>query len=301
MSVLLALAIATLPVDVPTSGSLLLFPWFDSRPGALSVITVTNTNPVQSVNVEFVYLEEGTCNRVNRLRSLTPNDTFTGLINQDNSSQQTGFVYLVARDTVSGLAIDFDHLVAELTILDGGTGGSWGVPALTFRARTCAGDVTDLNNNGVPDLDGSEYEAASEELLFPRFEGQSAGRVTELIVLNTDTLRFGATLLTTASLLVYNDNEEAFSSAGPVSIQCMARVPLSSLGGVFDNSFLASTNQNPAEPLGGGGVENGWFRMRGLFAFAGTEAPDRTPLVGVLLARTPVPFASMPYANAEDL
>ncbi len=50
-------------------GSLLIFPEFDNRPGQNTLLTVTNTHasPVLgNVQVEFVYVDEDTCQEFNR-------------------------------------------------------------------------------------------------------------------------------------------------------------------------------------------------------------------------------------------
>jgi len=304
----LLLALAVSPIELASSGSLLVFPWFESAGARQSVLTVTNTNsnfaPGQggsgfagSVLVDFVYREEQTCEVFDRTRILTPNDTFTTIIGVDNPQHASGFVCLIARNPVTFAAIDFDHLVGEMTILDGATGGAWTVPPFVFRARTCPGEITDLNGNGVTDLDGFEYEAAPERLNFPRFEGQSVGRVSELILLNTETLRLGNGLSTVFQILIYNDNEEQFSSSA--QFRCLLRISLEALSGMYSDIFLGSTNENPGEP-GGGGVENGWFRVRGQTAFTSTEALDRIPIVGILLARTPIPYSSTPYISGDE-
>ena len=72
----------------------------------------------------------------------------------------------------------------------------------------------------------------------------------------------GRQFRTTVDFMVYNDNEEAFSTE--YTFKCWDKVNLDRISGVFTADFLSNyTNHDPAEMLGNPIVETGWFRMQG--------------------------------------
>jgi len=60
-----------------TPGSLLIYPEFNNAPGALTLLTVTNTSDADTVNVHFAYIDGGTRGETGVTEELTPNDTLT--------------------------------------------------------------------------------------------------------------------------------------------------------------------------------------------------------------------------------
>jgi hypothetical protein len=185
-----------------------------------------------------------------------------------------------ARNHTTGHAVSFNFLIGtELVFTNGaGAAGSNGnligiceVNPWTFKAIPSQGSETDLAHgtvppNGLRDLDNIEYQAAPNQLLFPRFLGQGGplGVVEDLVLIN---LTGGQQFIATISLLIYNDNEEVFSAQ--FQFQCWIRVHLSDVSAVFDNSFLLTTNQNPNEVQGpppGAFNETGWYQIDGLSA-----------------------------------
>ena len=154
-------------------GSLLVFPEFDNTRGDMNLLTVTNTSDDQvagSVDVEFVYINGDDtnpatqCQEFNRVRSLTPNDEISVLTRFDNPNEKKGYVYVFARSHTTGKAIKFDHLIGTELTLEAGSGESWALNpwAFTAGAALTEGSPTDLNNNGLRDLDGNEYEKAPD-------------------------------------------------------------------------------------------------------------------------------------------
>ena len=256
-------------------GSLLVYPEFDNRAGVVTVLTVTNSCPLQDgdVDVEFVYhgrydreYHPLSCNEFNRTESLTPNDTLTLASNDHNPHHERGFVYVFAKSPATGEAIAFNHLIGSLLVVDGYSIFQFSVNATMYEAIGLGqGEITDLDGDGIRDLDGVEYEMAADQVLVPRFLGQYAGdaaRTTrsatgELVLIN---LTGGADFAATLDFLIYNDDEEAFSASH--TFTCWDRRPLAEISGIFTQDFLRNaTAHSPLEDLGG--LEYGWFEIDG--------------------------------------
>src|SRR4029079_2301057 len=130
-------------------------------------------------------------------------------------------------------------------------------------ARLQPGSSTDLDNDGLRDLNGSEYEQSPDHILVPRFFGQVPGAVNDDLVLIN--LTGGAQFFATVNFLVYNDNEEVYSAQ--YFFQCWARVPLGTISGVFTNAFLLSSGFAPGESTGitvnNAPLKTGWYRIDG--------------------------------------
>jgi hypothetical protein len=269
--------------DGRAPGSLLLYPEFDNREGTVTVLTITNTaTDVGDVQVEFVYIgrygeshHDIQCEEFNRTEVLTDNDTLTLLTEVHNPQQEQGFVYAFARETVA-TPIVHNWLIGNVMTVDGLDAFEYSINPVSYE-----GFAGDLNGNGLRDLDGSEYEESADELLFPRFLGQGEMRKSELILIG---LTGGARFETTVDFLIYNDNEEVFSSE--YTFQCWERVKLKDISGIFENDFLADwTNNDPQELYGAPMIETGWFRMDGALASSTSTTLAEPAVYGVLVEK----------------
>ena len=258
--------------DGRNPGSLLLYPEFDNRAGVVTVLTITNTDAAgDDVDVEFVYIgrydQSGDvdCEEFNRTETLTANDTLTLLTNFHNPQHEQGYVYAFARDGVNS-PIAHNWLIGNVMTVEGLTAFEYSVNPVAYEAIN-----PEVDNNGVRKLDGNQYEQSPNEILVPRFLGQGGNFHSELILIG---LTGGAAFDTTVDFLIYNDNEEIFSSEH--TFYCWDRVYLTDISGIFDNSFLADfTNNDPQELYGAPMIETGWFRMTGAQASsASTTIPD---------------------------
>ena len=289
--------------DGRAPGSLLLFPEFDNQLGTVTVLTVTNTAvDVGDVQVEFVYIGrygasggDIDCEEFNRTEVLTDNDTITLLTEVHNPQQAQGFVYAFARQGVAN-PIVHNWLIGNVMTVDGLDTFEYSVNPVSYE-----GFAGDLNDNGLRDLDGSEYEESPDEILVPRFLGQDEDRKSELILIG---LTGGARFDTTVDFLIYNDNEEVFSSE--YTFRCWERVLLEDISGIFENEFLALwTNHDPQELLGADDIETGWFRMDGALASSTSTTLDDPAVYGVLVEKignrgaSDLPFESGLNANGK--
>ncbi len=283
-------------------GSLLLYPEFDNRDATVTVLTVTNTNDDNTpsaanplvangtVRVHFKYIgkygqfgDTINCEEFDRTELLTPNDTLTLLTNAHNPQHEQGYVYLYAQN-VSGEKIAFNHLIGNVLTISGMFSFEYSMNPVAFDGIG-DGTLTDLDGDGHCDLDGVEYGEVPDQILVPRFFGQSMQFNSELILIG---LSGGAAFSTTVDFLIYNDNEEVFSSE--YTFDCWDRVNLLDISGIFAQSFLAAfTAHNPLEILGtGGGIESGWFRMDGGIADSTVVSIDDPAFYAVLLEKVSI-------------
>jgi hypothetical protein len=268
----------------PVVGSLLVYPMFDNTRGTFTFFTVTNTNSDVvngNVAVEFIYIDARTCLEFNRSHLLTANDTLTVITNLHNPNMHRGYAYVFAKSPTTGKAIAWDHLAGSNLVFGNSTVYDVELNAIVYRAAEglAEGADTDLDSDNVRDLDGVEYQQSADELIIPRFFGNydnvvknesgGGGVRTDLILIGLT----GARFTTIIDFLIYNDNEEAFSSQ--YSFDCWDRVRLTNITRAFTRDFLLSTNHNPAE-IQGSSYEAGWYRMDGNLAFS-TAAQESDP------------------------
>ena len=313
----LGLALSASADSLDRTGSLLLFPLFDNNRGGLYTLTVTNTNsdatPIGgsgqlqngTVDVEFVYINGNNCLEFNRTRRLTPNDTITVTTRLDNPNQVTGYAYVFAKSPTTGKAIKFDWLAGDsYQVSPASLIGGIDIPAVGFRGASglAAGANTDVDNDGVRDLNGNEYEKVSDELIVPRFVADKDGdSEPELILIGLT----GQSFTTIVNFLVYNDNEEVFSAQ--YTFECWERQDLHDISEVFSNSFLLTTNHNLGENVqfpGSPALETGWFRMDGAIAFSTAASVSDPAFLAVRIDRIEedgvAAGASLPYGVGEQ-
>lgn len=289
------------------AGSLLVYPEFLNEPGALTVLTVTHVGAgaTEPVDVEFVYIDGDTCEEFNRVERLTPDDTLSVLTSVHDPDHERGYVYAFARDPKSGEPITSNTLVGQLLVISAGHGGDralgadlgafeYAVNPLVFEGLA-VGPTTDLDGDGLLDLDGEEYAMAADELLVPRFFAEPAspalGR-SELVLI---ALSGGARFDVTVDFLVHNDAEQVFSAEH--TFRCWEKIGLAELSPVFTQEFLSqATAHDPAEPLGAPQRETGWMRLRGAVANSSAVSLPSPAIHAVLIERVgPAAAADAPF------
>ncbi|MBI5362877.1 MAG: hypothetical protein HZA53_06835 [Planctomycetes bacterium] len=283
---------ASAHAGVAQPGSLLLFPCYDNARGSDTLITVTNESAdpqATNIKVEYVYVNAYGCLETNRTRTLTPNDTLTVSTYLDNPNAQRGYLWVFAKDLL-GRAIKHDHLIGTAHVAGGGGEDDLEYAPFVFKAGAAlaAGALTDLDSDGIRDLNGNEYEPAPEEILFPRFLGQEGGgnagkelsnsNVSTLVLIN---LTGGAQFDAIVDFLVYNDNEEVFSAQ--YQFRCWKKVNLLQISNVFADWFLATTNHAANESIDGS--ESGWFRIDGNVANSSAASFQDPAVLGALIER----------------
>jgi len=266
-------------------GSLLVMPEFDNQPGEGTVLTVTNTNldlpsGESDVEIHFCYVQEGTCEVLDLTEYLTAGDTLTLLTSAHCPTMDHGYVYVYAQDPSSHQPVSFDWLTGACMMIDGLDTFGYALEPFAFKAVPPQGIPTDLDGDGVRDLDGIEYQKAPDQLLVPRFLGQNlASPSSKLIFINlTGAHDFDCAVC----LSIYNDNSEEFSAE--FIFHCWDKVSLLGISGAFDNFWLAnSTNDDPNEIVGATSWESGWVRMEGCVAYSIWETVEDPAILAALV------------------
>lgn len=289
-SFLAVIAVATAAhAEGRNPGSLLVFPEFNNTPGHHTMITLTNANHDASgtaMHVEIVFVNGSgpnatLCTESNTTVLLTPEDTYTFLTSSLAPGFQKGYVYAFAKD-VQGRAITFDWLIGDDLLLDGVNNLDYSVEPYSFRGMTAFGTPTDLDHDGIRDLNGLEYEMAPAKIYVPRFLGQGGPYDSQLVLIN---LTGGAQFTALLDFLVYNDNEEVFSSN--FAFRCWSKTSLTTISSLFTQSFLATfTNNDPAEMIGMPQIETGWFEIDGNTAWSTNTQIADPAFLGFLVERT---------------
>ena len=235
------------------------------------------------MNVRFDYVNrEGPngvdmgCSNFARTEALTPGDTLSVITREHNPTRSRGYLYAYAQDdTTEPMA--WNHLIGSLLTVDGLDMYEYGLPPLSFASSSSDGEPTDIDADGVRDLDGIEYGMVPERLDFPRFVGQGLPIADELVLID---LSGGAGYSTIVDFLVFNDNEEVYSAQ--TAFTCWANVRLLDISSMFDNDWLENvTNHDPSESLGF--RETGWFLLDGRIATSDNEVIFDPAIYAVLI------------------
>jgi hypothetical protein len=244
-------------------GSLLLFPEYDHRAGEQTLLTVTNTFPDQSISFTIAYISEA-CLEFNRSRTLTAGDTISVLTSVDSLGGERGFAYCYATNPASGQAVSFNELIGSAIRISSPLSYAYAYNAIAYEAIGEEGSPTDLDADGVRDLDGLEYQKSPDRLVFPSFVGETGFYGDSLVLIGLAGGQFQHTI----DLLVWNDNEEVFSAQ--YAFGCWTKAVLSQVSPAFTRPFLLLTNQNPQEINGTSVLETGWFVVDGGQAYSPT-------------------------------
>ncbi|MFH1999171.1 MAG: hypothetical protein ABIK28_05800, partial [Planctomycetota bacterium] len=220
-----------------------------------------------TIDIMFKFIDGDECFPTDYVERLTPNDTFSFVPSEYNfGKEEVGFLYVYAVDTLAGNPVAFDYLIGTETIFDIDHLYSFTLKPLSVRAGTSGPD-----SDHKLRLDGIEYEQMADEILIPRFFGQGPGSSfispfhSKMILIN---LTGGAYFTATAKMLIFNDNEQAFSDI--VQFDCWEMKDLIDVSSATRLAFLEGTNHDPDEVYIDGvlQMETGWMKLNGDSAFS---------------------------------
>jgi hypothetical protein len=284
--------IASPAMAQPVNGqpaSALVFPYFDSRAGMGTFITVTNTNTSRlscnllwregDVLVHYVYFgfnggnsndpndPNNSCSEFDTNHLLTPGDTLTVLADQDNPELVRGWLWVEARDPETQQAIDFDYLIGSAIVVNTGAEflfhylpysfrslASENISTLSDPEDNCGRAFTDLNNDGEADFDGMEYDFWPAILLLDQFFGTSVGVsfIETITLASCDVDHFDNDDGSIVHVIRWN-NREQFTSR-TFSFDCWFNGLLSDISNAFN-----TLNGDPNElVVGNKHLQSGW-------------------------------------------
>lgn len=269
-------------------GSCLLFPYYDTTGVTLSVHTITNVGE-DDIFIRLVFINSQDCGPKDFWWELTAGDTFTfgahGLV----PWQERGFLYVyVVEEQYSTHEKDADVLVGQEIVL-----GTWDHRLVQFSLNAISFQAKNLTPDGKLHLDGVEFTAAPKTLYFPRFFGQESALYSKVILIN---LTGGKYFDAWANVLIYNDNEYAFSDLW--RMDCFDLQSLENMSGATQKAFLLSTNHDLNEPLPFHWLaETGTMRLTGNFAKnnQGTVVINDASILAVLIEG----FGTLGYTGAD--
>lgn len=271
-------------------GSLLFFPEYGNSNAAVTIITVTNVHPSQSIRVVWAYVRGTDCAEFTTQHLLTPYDTLSVIPQAHSPLQGSGYLKIYAADEAFR-PVAFNHLIGASLYYEGTPPGSYSLEAVAFRSQQAPGSLTDVNLDGRMDLDGLEYARAAKTLVFPRFIGTNSSRRSSLILAN---LSGGFEQDVTVDIQLHNDNGYAYNAQ--LSFQCWRRMPLETINSMFTQAFLSNTPNTSFEPLGMSSLEGGWFQVTALHASApGLFLPDPAILAFLVEGTSTEGAADLPF------
>ena len=279
--------------------SLYVFPLIQKTPGSLSLMTITNldeggTQGTASVDAHFVFRSGQTClETLNFSKPLTPLDTLTVSVNGQGALPNgfNGFAYVYAEATgASATAIKYDNLAAAQYVFDGVNASAYEIDAYGFKAGSALANLanTDNDNDGVRDLNGTEYEAVPNVQIYPRFFGQATQGAPGFSSTLTLLSLVGSQFDVVVDFLIINDNENAFS--GQAGFRCHKTFSLLEISGATANQWLAdSSGDNDSEfivwPRTTAQIETGLLRIVGATANSTAATQDNPALLSLLVNR----------------
>jgi len=262
-------------------GSVLVFPLYDSSPGAGTVICVTNLNDDNlfcpnsdfrqgDILVHYQYIDGATWQEFDRFEFLTPGDTLCVLADLHNPEQDQGFLVVSAVDPSNmDRRVDFDHLIGSSIVVQSGLNFLWSYTPYAFRALPSAGapgdpcnlPSTDADADTAIDWDGTEYDVFPAQLFIDSFFEETGGFENQLTLLTTA----GANYTAEVRFLFWNNIEMKFSRS--FEFVCWHTCPLSEISNIVTNLG------GDEEELGQGARETGWASIMGSRIIDGAGNP----------------------------
>jgi hypothetical protein len=277
-------------------GSALIYPLFDSTPGAGTLICVTNTNTVNrycpdsdyregDVLVHFQYVDGDDCLEFDRYEFLSPGDTLCVIADLHNPEGGHGYVVLSAADPSDGEKILFDYLIGSAIVVQSDLNFLWAYTPYAFQAlptqggaiAPCNRPTTDTpvgDGDGAMDFDNVEYSWFPRELFIDSFFEERNNFGNQLTLMSTA----GQDYINEVGFWFWNNVETRFSRT--LKFVCWWSGPLSEI------SRVVGDLGGDEEELGHPPVETGWVHIRGnrILDLAGNpvEAGDGIPpILGV--------------------
>ena len=225
------LPLAASPANQHKAGSILIFNLYTSgiNPSLNDTrITITNTNPVNPVNLHLFFVDGSNCSVADQFVTLTQNQTMSQLAS-DVDPGVTGYLIVVATDSLGCPIVANDLLGGAFVKFESG-----------HRANLPALGIAGLGNGSIScdpgalsatiAFDGVSFNELPRTLAIDSLESRAAGTSTLLVVNRLGgSLLTGASTLGTMAGLLFDDKEvsQSFTLTGG---SCQLR-------GILGNNF----------------------------------------------------------------
>ena len=270
----------------PEPGSVLVYPSVRGSMFQSTLISVTNTSPIEFTSAKFRYVATvpstdpflpTDCLQDDIEEFLSPSDTLSVLTACHTSLASLDGYLVVDAVLPGGPSWSHNHLIGSQLVVFG-TGVTFSLPAIPIRSPVALHNGTDLDFDLELDFDGIEYQQLPAVLYLDSF---LASIGTNLTLIN---LTGGTAHTATAAFTVFNDNEIVFSAAR--DFRCWFDQPLDTISLVFSSGFLLGTPDDPteldADCDGVGDFETGWVSIRGIVADSGSQAIPMPAFLGAV-------------------
>lgn len=185
-------------------------------------LTITNTNREAQAIIHLFVIDGATCATADAYLCLTPNQTASFLAS-DIDPGTTGYLIMVATDSVTGCPINFNYLVgSEMVKLASGHAAKLNAVGFSALYRNTLPGCNRDTSMATLNFDGRDYEAAPRRLALDNIPSPADGNSTLLIVNSLNgNLATGITKLNQVFGVLYDDAENAFSFASPAACQLL--------------------------------------------------------------------------------
>lgn len=270
VAIMAALLLGTVAMAQPVHlqpGSALVYPLFDSSPGAGTIICVTNINTSRlycensdyregDILVHYQYVAGDDCLEFDRYELLTPGDTLCVLADKHNPEQDKGFLVVSAADPQTGDKVVFDYLIGSAIVVQSDLNFLWAYTPYAFRGipdpgNPCDRGRTDKDSDGALDFDDKEYDLFPAELYIDSFFEEKNNFSNQLTLMSTA----GQDYINEVNFWFWNNIEQKFSRT--FKFVCWWSGSLAEISAVVKN-----LNGDPEE-LGHPPVETGWAQIIG--------------------------------------
>ena len=299
VAIMAALLLATVATAQPLHlqpGSALVYPLFDSSPGAGTIICVTNVNTTNvycegsdyrsgDILVHYQYVAGDDCLEFDRYEFLTPGDTLCVLADLHNPEQDKGFLVIAAADPETYEKIDFDYLIGSAILVQSDLNFLWAYTPYAFLGEAdeedpdadedvCAEDRdrTDKDNDSAMDFDGKEYSTFPEVLYIDSFFEERNNFTNQLTLMSTA----GQDYINEVNFWFWNNIEVKFSRT--LKFVCWWS------GTLAEISQVVTSLNGDEEEMGHPPVQTGWAQIEGnrILDLAGNPVDTLVPpLLGV--------------------
>lgn len=279
----------------PQAGSTLVFPAIRTDGGNFVTTTsVTNTNldPARdvtlggSITVHYQYYDfsfPAAPSIQNRTELLDPGDTLT-VSASCHAFDVDGYLIVTAEDPFAiNRPIAHNYLMGSQFVVRG-LGAAYELSAIPLKAIPAPGDIVDVDANGEINLDGVEYEQASE-FLYVDSVLASLGNRLALVSLTGD-----LTDTTTVVFDIWNDNQMPLSQVVP--FQGWFDEKFENLSGSLSLVFLMNLPGNDPTQFdvdcdGSGDLETAWLRIRPTSTATGAGSIANPVVLGAVTGGSP--------------
>ncbi len=277
--------IANTKLSDQKAGSVLVFPYYNSKSGADTRLTISNTG-IEPANVHLFFIDGSTCNQADQFVCLTPNASLS-INTSEYDPETTGWLLAIAVDA-KGNPAQNNSLIGNAFVNDSVSVDNYGAESFWAHSPSLAA----LNTNGTATLyfDGSSYDAVPNQFTA---EIQSPLSVTgqKIVTVGLSGDLTQGTLTGAGQVgigLAYNGDEKAASFSGFLTGKCQASSVLSNsiprvpgtLGGLIPKGQSGTIKFNT-----GGGVglimtprSNKWSGIRGLHKTSVTPTTITIPV-----------------------